>query len=208
MSTETAPQPPARRNWFARHKILTVLGAIVVLIIMIAVASGGRGNDSASQPEATQDSTAGGTTTPPAEEVAEPEAPAEPGIGVPVKSGDFEFTVLGVEEIGATVGDQYINETAQGRYVAVNLRVANTGKSAATFFSDNVQIVDGAERTFDSDSTATLYAAPSADAWLSEINPGNAFEGRVVFDLPTDAAPAQLIVKDNAFSGGEKIRLQ
>jgi len=208
MSTETAPQPPVRRNWFARHKILTVLGALIVLIILVSAVSGGDGDD-ASPANTT---TAGSSETAPADEAApaeEPPAePAEPGIGTAVKAGDFEFTVIGVEEVGTTVGTEYVNQTAQGRYVAVNLRVANTGSSAATFFSDNVQMVDGADRTFDSDSTATLYAAPDADAWLSEINPGNAFEGRIVFDLPADAAPTVLIVKDTAFSGGERIRLQ
>lgn len=41
------PQPPApepRRSWFARHKILTALGALLLLFVVIAVASGGGGS--------------------------------------------------------------------------------------------------------------------------------------------------------------------
>lgn len=49
--------PPNKRNWFARHKFLTVLAAIVVLIIVIAAASAaGSSSDDATdaQPAATQ----------------------------------------------------------------------------------------------------------------------------------------------------------
>lgn len=153
----------------------------------------------------------GASSSAPAEAAASEAAPAEaaePGIGAVVKAGDLEYTITGVEEIGGQVGSEYLNQTAQGRFVGVGVKVTNVGSKAATFFSDYVQLVDSADRTFDSDSTATIYAAPSADAWISEINPGNSFEGKVVFDLPADATPAVAIVKDNAFLGGERIRLQ
>ena len=191
----------------ARRAVLTGTGVALVALVTVGgvtgcSSSGGTdGTGSSSSSEAPTGEAA------PAEEV--PAEPTEPGIGAVVTAGDLEFTVTGVEEMGTQVGGEFLNETAQGRYVGVLIKVSNVGSEAATFFSDYVQLVDSADRTFDSDSTATIYAAPSADSWLSEINPGNSFEGRVVFDLPTDAAPAAAIVKDNAFFGdGQRIRLQ
>ncbi|WFR72423.1 hypothetical protein P9209_29565 [Prescottella defluvii] len=37
-------QPPARKSWFARHKILTGLGAVIVAIVAITAVSGGSGD--------------------------------------------------------------------------------------------------------------------------------------------------------------------
>lgn len=37
----TLPQPPATENWFARHKVLTGLGAAIAVTIVIGVAAGG-----------------------------------------------------------------------------------------------------------------------------------------------------------------------
>lgn len=48
------PQPPApepRRSWFARHKILTALGALLLVFVAIGIASGGGGSKPA--PDAT-----------------------------------------------------------------------------------------------------------------------------------------------------------
>lgn len=46
-----APMPsPRKKNFFARHKILTVLGAIVVFIIFVSIASGGDKNHTATAP--------------------------------------------------------------------------------------------------------------------------------------------------------------
>ncbi|GGR19537.1 hypothetical protein WEB32_06355 [Streptomyces netropsis] len=39
----TSDQP--KRSWFARHKILTALGALVVFLIAVSAASGGEGSD-------------------------------------------------------------------------------------------------------------------------------------------------------------------
>ncbi len=192
----------------ARRATLTGVG---ISLVALATIGGVTGCSSRVAPDGPDSATSTSASASPAETAPSEAAPAEesaPGIGQVVKAGDLEFTVTGVEEAGTQVGSEYLNQTAQGRYVAIAIKVTNAGSKAATFFSDYVQLVDTADRTFDNDSTATIYAAPSADAWISDINPGNSFEGKVIFDLPADATPAAAIVKDNAFLGGERIRLQ
>lgn len=59
------PQPPApepRRSWFARHKILTALGALLLLFVVIAVASGGGGSKPAADATPTPGTPAVSTT--------------------------------------------------------------------------------------------------------------------------------------------------
>lgn len=63
------PQPPApepRRNWFARHKILTALGALLPVLIVIGIASGGGGSKPAPAPtKTTATPSKAPTSTPP-----------------------------------------------------------------------------------------------------------------------------------------------
>lgn len=51
-------------NWFARHKVLTVIGAIVALIIIVSTASGGSNNTPTASKPATTDSASSSTSKP------------------------------------------------------------------------------------------------------------------------------------------------
>lgn len=70
-----APQPP-KRNWFARHKFLTGIGAVVALVVGIAAFSGGGDEDTTAAGGTTQEESAQDAGT---EEVADEPAgaPAE-----------------------------------------------------------------------------------------------------------------------------------
>ncbi|QIK63617.1 DUF4352 domain-containing protein [Leucobacter viscericola] len=207
------PAPEKKRSWFARHKVLTGLGGALVLIIIISVAaSGGKGGsdeaDAATtktSETSTQDSAK--TAEEPKKEDSKPAEKSKPGLGTAVKSGDFEFTAVSIEEIGATVGNQFMSETAQGRYVRVNVKVANVGDKPKYFFTNDLTIVDQKGRSFNADTTATLYDQSNADTFVAEINPGNAIEGGVVFDLPADVVATTLKVSGGGFSGSEEISL-
>lgn len=80
--------PPAKRSWFARHKVLTGVGAVVALVI-VGSALGGGGSDTKPTPAsnavasrssvvtADQDGSAPGTASPDAAAPAEPTAQAQ-----------------------------------------------------------------------------------------------------------------------------------
>jgi hypothetical protein len=130
-----------------------------------------------------------------------------PGLNTPVTVGAFQFTAIDVKDAGTTVGSSVLTQTAQGTYLQVDLKVANTGNKAATFIVNDVKLVDAAGKTYDADPTATLYASPSNNAWVAAINPGNAIQGPVLFDVPTGTKAASIQVSDNLFSAGKTIRL-
>ena len=203
--TGPAPGAPApKRSWFARHKVLTVVGALVVLVVVISIATSG-----SSDPEGTAGSSA--TATSGQDSDADPGADggpapdeAPPGIGSTVRDGTFEFTVTSVEPGVARVGGSAVNKQAQGQFVLVHVTVTNTGDQAQWFFASNQTLVDTQGRQHSADESAAIYLD---DYITAEINPGNSVQGTVVFDIPADAVPASVELHDSAFSGGVSVTL-
>lgn len=215
------PQPPApepkKRSWFARHKILTTLGALVLIGIIWGIAGGGGDSDDEAASTATTEAAAEEQSEQPAEgedaaaaeEEAAQEEPAEenPGIGTPVRDGDFEFTVNGVETGIAQVGSDMFGATAQGQFVLVSITITNIGNEAQSFFGDNATLVDTEGREHSADTSNSIYL-DNADSIYSEVNPGNTLETQVLFDIPADAVPASIELHDSLFSGGVTVALQ
>lgn len=196
-----APEAPKKRSWFARHKILTTLGALVTLIIVISALSGG---ESATEPNAGTDTTApaeaASEPAPAAEEPAD-EEPAAAGIGSPVRDGKFEFTVTAIEPGVPQVGSDEFGQKAQGQFVLVRLTIQNIGDEAQFFHGSFQKAFDAQGREFSADGGAAIYLEDS-NSFLNEINPGNTVNGTLVFDMPLDAAIAKLELHDSLFSGG------
>ncbi|MFH5821580.1 DUF4352 domain-containing protein [Georgenia sp. AZ-5] len=205
------PAPQKQRSWFARHKILTTLLAVVLLVVLVNAFGGGE--DAAPESPAASSTEAGGASPEaapaeqaPSEQAPAEQAPAEAGIGTPVRDGKFEFTVTGVETGVPTIGDQYLNEQAQGQFVLVHLTVANIGDQAQYLSDSDQTLVDDLGREHSANSTAGIYLENN-EVWLNEINPGNSVSGTLVFDLPVDAVPASIELHDSMFSGGVSVSL-
>ncbi|MDH6679805.1 hypothetical protein M2284_004029 [Rhodococcus sp. LBL1] len=189
------PQPPARKSWFARHKILTGLGAVIVAIVAITAVSGGSGDKPSDAARA-----AGATT-------GTAVAPADARIGTPVRDGKFEFVVNGVEAGVPSVGvNEYLTEKAQGQFVLVRMTVRNIGDRAQSFTTSAQKLVDAQNRQYSVDSMATITLDQGVA--YEQINPGNSVEATIVFDVPPGTVPAVLEVHDSVFSGGESVLLQ
>lgn len=207
---------PKKRNWFARHKVLTGIGIAVVGIALISSIAGGGSSDddpvAANSDVQAQDAAAEDAV---AEEAAAEDAPAEAapaedaggaGIGDPVTSGDLEFIVNGVEDGGTEIGSEYLGATAQGEFFLVNISVTNTGNEAESFFGGNQKLIDSDGREHETDSSASLYI-PDNDTLFTEINPGNTVVGTLVFDLPADAVPVELVVQGGLFDSDATVNL-
>lgn len=186
---------PKKRNWFARHKILTGLFGLVAVIVIGTAATAGSGSSNtepsaaASQPSGAATSQAAKTDAaqPAGKKATKKAAPKaakkDPGIGTPVKSGDLQFTVTKVVRDRAQVGQEYLTEKAQGRYTLVYVTVRNVGGSSETLLDDEQKIKDADNKTYSPDSMAEL-SMKNNDVWLQEINPGNAVDGILVYDMP------------------------
>lgn len=195
-----APQPE-KKNWFARHKILT--GLLVIVLLGIVIGGTGGGSDQPVTSGAPAAQAPAGSPEPAAAEDAKPKASA---VGTPVRDGNFEFTVTKVQRGVASVGDKVLGEKAQGQFVLVHVTVANIGTESQLLTDSAQTLFDAKGRKFSADTTAAIYIKDN-DVFLNEINPGNTVQGVLVFDMPKDAAPASIELHDSAFSGGVSVAL-
>jgi hypothetical protein len=137
---------------------------------------------------------------------ATPDAPGQPGVqavGVnqPAKDGKFQFTVTSVECGSAQVGNEFLNQKAQGQYCLVRMFVANIGNEAKMFDASNQYAFNGSGQKYSADSAASVYLDDS-NSFLTNINPGNSVNGIIVFDIPKGQQITKLELHDSAFSGG------
>lgn len=193
-----AAREKALRPWYKKKRFIIPLGLLLLIIIANL---GGDSDDNQSQDTGDQstENQGGGATL----ESTETEA----GLNAAVRDGKFEFTVRGIQCGQTRVGNQFLNKTAQGQYCLLSVNVKNIGSEAQTLFGDNQKLFDSQGREFSSDSEAAIYAEDSKSIF-EEINPGNAVDGQIYFDIPKDAAPAKVELHDSAFSGGVTVNLK
>jgi|GEM_PF-1788973 len=183
----------------ARLSIATTgLALAAALALTGCVPAGGSGSGAAGS-----DSKPAGSAAPAGGSNAKP-SQAAPGLGTPVKVGTLEYTVSSVQAAGGTIGSSPLSHDAQGTYFRVELKVANLGDAATTFALNYVKLKDAAGKTYDADSTGSIYLGDDGIGFDS-INPGNTLEGAVVFDVPEGTQPAAILVSDNMFSAGTAV---
>lgn len=224
----TPPGPaPKKGNWFARHKILTGLAGLVgvVVIATAATASGSSdpqpaaatGSTSAAADGAARTATRAAETKPaeskaPKKEAKKAEQPkaekkdSAPGIGAAVKSGNLQFTVTKVVRNQAQVGQEYLTEKAQGRFTLVYVTVRNVGSDSETLLDDEQKIKDAADKTYSPDSMAELSIKDN-DVFFEQINPGNAVDGVLVYDMPVGVTATAIDFSGGLFDDAKTVQL-
>lgn len=129
------------------------------------------------------------------------------GIGDTIKAGDLSVAVNGVSNVSMIESAFSQEVPSTGNYLLVDVTVRNDGNEAVTVDTNNFKLVRG-ETTFNSDSTATLYAnEDSTSFFLNSLNPEAKLSGTVVFDISQNSASdpdLQLEVSSNMFFG-EKV---
>lgn len=129
-------------------------------------------------------------------------------IGDEFEVNDWIVKVTGVGDRTPTIGDEYFNTEAQGEYLPIDLIVTNNGNSASYFFARDFVAVDRQDREFSYSSDAIFYgASEGAVSILDEINPGNSIEGRLYFDVPTDAEITGLDINAGFLSDTVRVSL-
>lgn len=184
-------------NWFKRHKILSVIGALIVIGIVASAAGGGSNTDKNNSTTTSSKSTTKTTAT-------------TAKIGQEADDGKFAFTVTSIKCGEPNVSDSsgYLTKTAQGQYCLLNLTVKNIGNGAQTLDSMSQYLYNGSNQKYSSDNEATIDINPSNGTFLNSINPGNTVTGTVVFDVPKGITPVTAELHDSAYSDGVKVSLQ
>lgn len=194
----------ALRPWYKKKRFIVPIALVVLAGLSQAMNGDGgsvsTGDTSGTAANSTEENSTGDSANNASEE--------RPGFGTPVVDGAFSFTVLGMECGIAQVGSDTFGEEAQGQFCLVDLKIENVGDEPQTMFADNQKIFDSQGREFSPDTSAMIYMEDGADAWLSEINPGNTLEGKLLFDVPVDAELDYIELHDSVFSGGVEVSLK
>lgn len=204
MTTTPSPVPgenakPA--NWFARHKVLTAILALIVLAIIATAINGG--SDSAksdnSSASASAQSTEGGEQAADSGE----QAAGDAKIGDAIEAGDLSVTVTNVEAGIKRIGDEHLGSDPQGQYVKVSVSVTNNGKEATYFTESDQHLVDDQDRQH-STSGDSIYLGEES-VLFEQINPGNTVEGIMLFDIPADANVKAIEIDTGLFSNPVRV---
>ena len=180
-----------QRNWFAKHKVLTVI--LVLILIGVVSSSGNKGGGS--------NSSSSSTKTESNNVIAK--------IGEAVTANDLSFTVTDISK-AKSLGNSYTKKESQGTFNVITLNIKNTGKETATIDSSMMKITDSQGRKFDRSiegQTAKGLSQGKVDLFLQQVQPGLSVTGEIVFDLPDDATDLKLLVKGSMFGTEKQISL-
>ncbi|PID53050.1 MAG: DUF4352 domain-containing protein [Micrococcales bacterium] len=195
---------PQQRSWPSRHKALTAVLAVVGFFLSIGVLSAALGGGSG------DDAVAAGFGAAETSEASQPKPAGEKstaGVGDKVRDGNFEFVVTKVEEGGTRIGDEFLNEEAQGVFQLVHVTITNTSDQPQMVSDSNQMVKDQEGRQFAPDSAAAILLDNNA-LWIEEINPGNTLNGTLVYDMPADSKPTAIELHDSMMSGGVTVSLK
>lgn len=195
----------ASRPWFKKKRFIIPLGLLVLLVLGSALTAGDDTETTdAASPGADDKAQGADDEAQGAEEGDEPEVT---GIGTPARDGKFEFTVNGFRCGETTVGEEFFEEEAQGQFCLLDVRVQNIGDESQFLSADAQKLLDDQETQYSASSEATFAMDPDGNTLFEEINPGNAVEGTIVFDVPQGAQITRAELHDSAFSGGVVVNL-
>jgi hypothetical protein len=96
--------------------------------------------------------------------------------------------------------------TAQGTFVVVTMSVRNIGDEPQNYFGQNQKLIDSIGREYGSSSQADMYMNSGSNP-MGDINPGNAIQMKLAFDVPPNTKVGTLELHDSMLSGGVKVLL-
>ncbi|MFJ5717660.1 DUF4352 domain-containing protein [Neobacillus sp. NPDC093127] len=197
--------------------IMIVVGVFIVLGVIGSMLNGGDEKENkASKAAATTTKTTSETKNKQTTETKQSEKPKAKAfvVGDLVKTGKLGYKVLNVEATKEIKSDNQFIESAktEGQFVVIDLEAFNYDKKARMVDSNMFKIKDDRGREFDptNDSNVMMVVKGSMDFFLQDINPGLSKKGKLVFELPQDAASYSLEVSSGfGWAGGEyeKIKL-
>jgi hypothetical protein len=180
------------KNWFARHKILSVLGGLVLFFIIIGAVSGSSSNASSSNGSS-------------GSQADQREVPAAYTLNDQVTVGDVKWVVTSATTKTSLAGAFSGTETTQGKFVVINVTVENLGKDMKSM--SNLKLVDSQGREFTSSSKSYKNLGAEQLYILQNLNPNLPYTFADVYEVPADAEGFSVVVGDLAFFGDDEAKI-
>jgi hypothetical protein len=178
------------RNWFVKHKILTVVIAFIALGIIGSAMNNGSSNSSGNSAIKS--------------EVKEDQKTYQKGDTVSV--GNFSYRVDQVED-KADIGNQFTNTKANGVFKIISLTLRNNDTKPRSVTATMFKLIDSQGREYshsvEANTAFIMSAGNDYDLFLKTANPGLEISGIIIFDVPKDAQGLKLEVS-GGFTSSEK----
>ena len=204
--TEHRAPPQSKKS--KKGIILGSIGAVLALFLLIGLASGGEDEKKSPTTKASAPSSSVSTVAP-VPVAPEPVGPTVAPAGSAVRDGKFEFRVLSIERaksVSDPTGNPYMTTTAQGEFIVITMSVTNIGNEAQNYFGQNQKVIDANGREYEANSAAGMWMNTGLSI-MGDINPGNAIQVKIAFDVPPGTQATELELHDSMFSGGVSVRL-
>jgi hypothetical protein len=169
-------QEAKKPNWFKKHKVLTVIIAIVILG-GIAGAGGSKTDNTSSN-----SSTSTGTSTQKTEEKT------EFAVGETINIDSRQLTVTNVERNYQT-GNQFSQPESGNEFVLVTVNIQNNSKSDLMYSTFNFQLQD----TNGVKHNEAIMAITEGRLSTGTLAPGGKITGKLVYEVPQDDSGLKLV---------------
>lgn len=174
------------KNWFAKHKILTVIIAIVLLGGIGAAMSGEKPADTATSNNSTTDN--------PSEKKTEEKTDFVVGETIDIDSR--KLTVNSVERNYQT-GNQFSQPESGKEFVLVNVTIENGSKSDLTYSTFNFQLQD----TNGVKHNENIMALSEGRLNTGTLAAGGKVTGNLVYEVPKDDSELKLVFESGSLFG-------
>ena len=183
-----------QRNWFMRHKVLSVI-IILVVLGSIGALNGNDEKDTAVKTSTNDTVQTKQETTQNKTETNKDESKEEQTsykMGDVIKTDKFEITINSIEQ-KSQVGDEYIQKTPSegGVYVAVQWQYKNiSDKPIGSFSVPRINLLDKNKTKYstDIDASGTFATEVNPDEKIvSDLNPGITVKSADVFEVSKDS---------------------
>ena len=180
------------KNWFARHKIISVVLFFFLFIFFLGFIKGLMGSTTVENVPTTNIKTT--QTQAKDERIAY-------YFGDKVTVGNFAYIFHNVSST-YRIGNALIVTDADGVFLIFDVTIENIGKESKYLSGNTIRLIDTQERRFDADTEAGVYLG---DAFTFEqMQPSLAKRGYIIFDIPKDFEGAIEISSDSLFSNEKK----
>jgi hypothetical protein len=188
------------RNWFLRHKIISVIILLLLLGFILESGKNGKNDNKNKEKEDTQIQT-------PVE--SKQNSQGEKKIyksGEPVQIGYFIYMAGRAREMEEIKG-QYSSEKADGIFEIISVVATNIDKEPRYLDDAMFRLVDNQNRSYmtspEGTSALSLNMESAKNLFLKPVNPSLVTDGVLVFDVPKNAEGLMLEVS-GSFGSPEK----
>jgi hypothetical protein len=184
-------------NWFKKHKILTVILALILIGVVASAAGGGDSSNTASNGDASKNSN-GEKTYKFSDRADKQEKDVEVLPGEPATINGVQVTVSNVEY--KTSVSEY-EEAASGKtYVVADVALENTSNETKPYNALEFRIQTAQGQVLDG-AFSTIQPALSAGDMVA----GGKASGKIIFEVPVEEGHQYIIWKPSAWNADRAI---